>query len=264
MSSAPTGAASSCATDAVDSERAALPLRGRRRRPAHARRRGRRRRGSASCGMAPGSVENVPRRRLALDDGGFAVMAAVDRELGYAGVKAYAAVPGRRAFVVSLFDLRAGELAAVIEADTARPAAHRRGERRRREAPRAPRREHARRDRLRLAGGDAGRVHPRGRAAIERVVAYCRTPERLQAFCATRRRRAGREPPRRRRAGRRRHGHDLARPRPARRVAARGRARLRGRRERSARARARQRRARAGGFVCCDSREQARSSSRAT
>ena len=44
--------------------------------------------------MASGSVENVPRRRLELDDGAFAVMFAVDRELGYAGVKAYTAVAG--------------------------------------------------------------------------------------------------------------------------------------------------------------------------
>ena len=32
--------------------------------------------------MASGSVENVPRQRLALDEGAFAVMFAVDRELG--------------------------------------------------------------------------------------------------------------------------------------------------------------------------------------
>ena len=44
--------------------------------------------------MAAGEVENVPRRRLGLDDGAFAVMSAVDRELGYAGVKAYTAVAG--------------------------------------------------------------------------------------------------------------------------------------------------------------------------
>jgi len=34
--------------------------------------------------MAAGAVENVPRRRLAFDEGSFAVMSAVDRELGYA------------------------------------------------------------------------------------------------------------------------------------------------------------------------------------
>ena len=69
--------------------------------------------------MASGAVDNVPRRRLALDDGGFAVMSAVDRDLGYAGVKAYTVVAGKAVFAVSLFDLRTGELAAVLEADTA-------------------------------------------------------------------------------------------------------------------------------------------------
>ena len=69
--------------------------------------------------MAAGAVVNVPRRRLPLDDGSFAVMSAVDPELGYAGVKAYAVVEGKAVFVVSLFDLATGELAAVLEADTA-------------------------------------------------------------------------------------------------------------------------------------------------
>ena len=55
--------------------------------------------------IAAGAVENVPRRRLALEDGSFAVMYAVDRELGYAGVKAYTVVAGKAVFAVSLFDL---------------------------------------------------------------------------------------------------------------------------------------------------------------
>ena len=46
--------------------------------------------------LAAGAVENVPRRRLALDDGSLAVMSAVDRELGYAGVKSYIVAAGRR------------------------------------------------------------------------------------------------------------------------------------------------------------------------
>ena len=45
--------------------------------------------------LAGGAVENVPRRRLSLDDGSFAVMYAVDRELGFAGVKAYTVVAGQ-------------------------------------------------------------------------------------------------------------------------------------------------------------------------
>ena len=67
--------------------------------------------------MAAGAVENVPRRRLAFDDGLFAVMYAVDRELGYAGVKAYTVVAGNAAFVVSLFELAGRQARAVLEAD---------------------------------------------------------------------------------------------------------------------------------------------------
>ena len=58
--------------------------------------------------LAAGAVENVPRRRLALDGGSFAVMAAVDRELGYAGLKSYTVVGGKAAFVVCLFELESG------------------------------------------------------------------------------------------------------------------------------------------------------------
>jgi len=44
--------------------------------------------------LAAGEVENRPRERLRLEDGAFAVMAAVDRELRLAGVKTYAWLPG--------------------------------------------------------------------------------------------------------------------------------------------------------------------------
>ena len=47
--------------------------------------------------LARGSVDNRPRERLPLDEGQFAVMACVDPELGYAGLKSYAWTgPGRR------------------------------------------------------------------------------------------------------------------------------------------------------------------------
>ena len=135
--------------------------------------------------MASGAVENVPRRRLALDDGGFAVMYAVDRELGYAGVKAYTVVAGKAVFAVSLFDLRTGELAAVLEADTA-------GQRRTGAASGVAAKHLARRGASTLGvigcGWQAESQVAAIRAAVptvERVVAYCRTPERLQSFCAT-------------------------------------------------------------------------------
>src|ERR687888_1043128 len=67
--------------------------------------------------LAAGEVENVPRRRLRLEGGVFAVMSAVDRELGLAGLKSYAWLEDGTPFVVVLFDTENAELAAVIEAD---------------------------------------------------------------------------------------------------------------------------------------------------
>ncbi len=80
---------------------------------------------------------------------------------------------------------------------------------------------------------------------IERVVAYCRTEEKRLRVLRGARRGAGRKPSGSRRLRRRRHRDHVARPGPARRVAARRRARLRGRCERRPQARARQRRPRA-------------------
>ena len=68
--------------------------------------------------MARGAVENRPRHRLGLEGGMLAVMSASDLELGYAGVKSYAAFGhGDVRFVVLLFETRRAELAAVIEAN---------------------------------------------------------------------------------------------------------------------------------------------------
>ena len=140
--------------------------------------------------MASGSVENVPRRRLELDDGAFAVMFAVDRELGYAGVKAYTAVAGNAEFVVSLFELQTGSLAAVIEADAL-------GQRRTGAASGVAAKHLAPTGASSLGiigcGWQAEAQVGAIRAAvptIERVVAYCRTPEKLRAFCSA----AGAEP----------------------------------------------------------------------
>jgi ornithine cyclodeaminase/alanine dehydrogenase-like protein (mu-crystallin family) len=140
--------------------------------------------------IALGEVENAPRRRLRLRDGSLADMAAADRELRVAGGKLYAATSDGAAFAVCLFDTETPELAAVIEAD------------------------HLGRLRTGAASGVAARhLAHRGartlgvigcghqaetqvsciRAAVpslERVIAYCRTPERLAAFCE----RVGAEP----------------------------------------------------------------------
>lgn len=134
--------------------------------------------------MAAGSVETVPRRRLGFDDGTFAVMSAVDRGLGYAGAKLYTAMAGRAAFVVCLFELQTGTPVAVIEADAL-------GQRRTGAASGVAARHLAR------AGADSLGIIGCGWQAeaqvdairtavptIERVVAYCRTPERLRAFCS--------------------------------------------------------------------------------
>src|SRR6188472_2722635 len=67
--------------------------------------------------MAARQVELMPRRRFALDGGYFAVMAATDRGLGVAGLKSYLLVEGTIEFVVCLFDLAEGTLAAMIAAD---------------------------------------------------------------------------------------------------------------------------------------------------
>ena len=67
--------------------------------------------------MAAGTVEIAPRRRLALEEGRLADMAAADLELGYAGVKAYAGFAEGAAFAVALFAVDRPELVAVIEAD---------------------------------------------------------------------------------------------------------------------------------------------------
>jgi alanine dehydrogenase len=67
--------------------------------------------------LATGAVENAPRRRLRLDEGRLADMAASDLELGHAGVKAYAGFAEGAAFVVALFSAERPELVALIEAD---------------------------------------------------------------------------------------------------------------------------------------------------
>jgi ornithine cyclodeaminase/alanine dehydrogenase-like protein (mu-crystallin family) len=59
----------------------------------------------------------MPRRRFAVDDGYFAVMAAADRGLGVAGLKSYTVVGGTLTFVVCLFDTTDGSLLGVIAAD---------------------------------------------------------------------------------------------------------------------------------------------------
>ena len=67
--------------------------------------------------LARGVVDNPPRVRAELPDGVFAVMPCVDRELGYAGLKTYAWLPGGMPFLVVLFSIERAEVAAIVEAN---------------------------------------------------------------------------------------------------------------------------------------------------
>jgi ornithine cyclodeaminase/alanine dehydrogenase-like protein (mu-crystallin family) len=133
--------------------------------------------------IASGEVDNQPRRRLRLEGGAFAVMPAVDRGLGLAGVKAYAAVPKGTPFVVCLFDVERGALRAVIEAD-------RLGQLRTGAASGVAAKYLAREGATTLGiigcGWQAESQVAAIRAAVpglERVVAYCRTEKSLKSFC---------------------------------------------------------------------------------
>jgi ornithine cyclodeaminase/alanine dehydrogenase-like protein (mu-crystallin family) len=134
--------------------------------------------------MAAGSVENRPRYRLGLEEGALAVMAAADLELGYAGAKVYAGFRDGARFVVLLFRADSPELVAVIEADKL-------GQLRTGAATGVAAKY--------LAAGGATSLGVIGcgwqaesqlaciRAALpqlDRVVVFCRTEERLRAFCA--------------------------------------------------------------------------------
>jgi alanine dehydrogenase len=141
--------------------------------------------------LAAGRVENRARERLRLQGGILAVMSAADLELGYGGLKTYAAFGyDDYRFVVLLFETRRAELAGVIEAN-------RLGQLRTGAASGVAAKYLARPGASSLGvfgcGWQAESQVAAIRAAvptIERVVAYCRTPERLRAFCE----RVGAEP----------------------------------------------------------------------
>ena len=140
--------------------------------------------------LAAGSVEIAPRRRLNLQDGRLAHMAASDLELGYAGMKAYAGFAEGAAFLVALFAVDRPELVALIEADHL-------GRLRTGAASAVAAKYLAREGATSLGvigcGGQAETQVACIRAAvptIERVVAYCRTERNLRAFCE----RVGAEP----------------------------------------------------------------------
>ena len=133
--------------------------------------------------MAAGAVQIAPRRRLPLEEGRLADMAASDLELGFAGAKVYAGFAEGAAFVVVLFSVEQPELVAVIEADqlgrlrTGAASAV---------AAKYLAREGARSLGVYGCGAQAETQVACIRAAlpgVERVVAYCRTERNLRAFC---------------------------------------------------------------------------------
>ncbi len=141
--------------------------------------------------MAAGAVENRPRYRVALEGGILAVMSAADLELGYAGLKTYAAFGYEDVrFVVLLFETKRAELVGVLEANKL-------GQLRTGAASGVAAKHLARSGATTLGvigcGWQAEAQVACIRAAvptIETVVAYCRTPERLADFC----KRVGAEP----------------------------------------------------------------------
>jgi ornithine cyclodeaminase/alanine dehydrogenase-like protein (mu-crystallin family) len=133
--------------------------------------------------MARGVVEIAPRRRLPLDEGQLADMAASDLELGYAGAKIYAGFHEGAAFAVALFSVSEPELVALVEADHL-------GRLRTGAASAVAAKQLAREDAASLGVIGCGRQAETQvaciRAAlpgIERVVAYCRTERSLREFC---------------------------------------------------------------------------------
>ncbi|HET9673166.1 MAG TPA: ornithine cyclodeaminase family protein [Gaiellaceae bacterium] len=140
--------------------------------------------------QARGAIDNRPRTRIPVEEGVFALMAASDTELRFAGLKSYVWVPGGTPFVVVLFDLERAELAAVIEADKM-------GQLRTGAASGVAAAHLAKSNATTLGvigcGWQAETQVACIREAvptIERVVVYCRSESRLEEFC----KRVGAEP----------------------------------------------------------------------
>ena len=133
--------------------------------------------------LARGSIVNRPRTRTRVDGGVFAVMSAADEELGLAGLKSYAWLPGGTPFVVVLFDTERAELAAVIEADKLGQL--------RTGAASGVAAKHLAREGASSIGVIGCGWQAESQVAcireavpsIESVTAYCRTEERLESFC---------------------------------------------------------------------------------
>jgi ornithine cyclodeaminase/alanine dehydrogenase len=117
--------------------------------------------------------------RAELPDGVFAVMPCVDLELGYAGLKTFAWLPGGAPFLVVLFSLERAEVAAIVEANLL-------GERRTAAASAVAARLLARPGAASLGIIGCGRQaasHVEA-LAFEQVLVWCPNRDRLERFCA--------------------------------------------------------------------------------
>jgi ornithine cyclodeaminase/alanine dehydrogenase-like protein (mu-crystallin family) len=133
--------------------------------------------------LARGVVVNPARVRAELPDGVFAVMPCVDLELGYAGLKTFAWLPGGSPFLVVLFSLERAEVAAIVEANLL-------GERRTAAASAVAARLLARPGASSLGVIGCGRQAAshvpalRDVLNLDRVLAWCPNPGRRERFCA--------------------------------------------------------------------------------
>jgi ornithine cyclodeaminase/alanine dehydrogenase-like protein (mu-crystallin family) len=133
--------------------------------------------------LAAGAIENVPRERTRFEEGFLAVMWAVDRELGLAGLKSYAAGREGAHFVVLLFETGSTEPVAVMEADKLGQL--------RTGAASGVAAKHLAREGARSLGVIGCGWQARSQVAairaalpsLENVVAYCRSADRLAEFC---------------------------------------------------------------------------------
>jgi ornithine cyclodeaminase/alanine dehydrogenase-like protein (mu-crystallin family) len=134
--------------------------------------------------IARGRIDNPPRVRAALPNGDFAVMPCVDHELGIAGLKTFAWLPGGTPFLIVLFSIEHARIDAIVEADML-------GQLRTAAASAVAATHLARAGATTLGVLGCGRQAASHIAALraalpalERVVVYCRSSERLGAFCA--------------------------------------------------------------------------------
>jgi alanine dehydrogenase len=134
--------------------------------------------------LARGHVDNPPRVRAALPGGDFAVMPCVDHELGVAGLKTFAWLPGGTPFLIVLFSIADARIDAIVEADLL-------GQRRTAAASAVAAKHLAGAGATTLGVVGCGRQAASHVAALraalpslERVLVHCRSAERLRAFCA--------------------------------------------------------------------------------